>query len=83
PLLAGLSVAVGYLLGGVLPLFPYFFVNQVKDGLFWSFGVCAVALFVFGFCKDFAHGLLCKLKGVIKGTPHDNAKRRLMWAVSR
>ncbi|KAK4235651.1 VIT family-domain-containing protein [Achaetomium macrosporum] len=54
PLLAGLSVAVGYLLGGVLPLFPYFFVNQVKDGLFWSFGVCAVALFVFGFCKDFA-----------------------------
>ncbi|KAL2015062.1 hypothetical protein VTK56DRAFT_6414 [Thermocarpiscus australiensis] len=54
PLMAGLSVALGYLLGGVLPLFPYFFVNQVKDGLLWSFGVCAVALFVFGFCKDFA-----------------------------
>ncbi|KAK3311715.1 VIT family-domain-containing protein [Chaetomium strumarium] len=54
PLMAGFSVALGYLLGGVLPLFPYFFVRHVKDGLSWSFGVCAVALFLFGFCKDFA-----------------------------
>lgn len=54
PLMAGLSVALGYLLGGVLPLFPYLLVNQVQDGLLWSFVVCAVALFVFGFCKDFA-----------------------------
>ncbi|KAH8911765.1 hypothetical protein BR93DRAFT_942133 [Coniochaeta sp. PMI_546] len=54
PFMAGLSVAVGYLLGGLLPLFPYLLVDQVKDGLLWSFVVCAVALFVFGFCKDFA-----------------------------
>lgn len=54
PFLAGSSVAVGYLLGGLLPLFPYLLVDQVKDGLLWSFVVCAVALFVFGFCKDFA-----------------------------
>jgi VIT1/CCC1 family predicted Fe2+/Mn2+ transporter len=54
PFMAGSSVAVGYLLGGLLPLFPYLVVDQVKDGLLWSFVVCAVALFVFGFCKDFA-----------------------------
>ncbi|AEO63089.1 uncharacterized protein THITE_41067 [Thermothielavioides terrestris NRRL 8126] len=54
PLMAGLTVALGYLVGGMLPLFPYFLVNQVKDGLVWSFGVCAVALFVFGFCKHLA-----------------------------
>jgi VIT1/CCC1 family predicted Fe2+/Mn2+ transporter len=53
-LMAGLSVALGYLVGGVLPLFPYLLVDQVKDGLLWSFVVCAVALFVFGFWKDFA-----------------------------
>lgn len=53
-LMSGLSVALGYLLGGVLPLFPYLLVDQVKDGLLWSFVVCVVALFVFGFSKDFA-----------------------------
>ncbi|KAJ9148777.1 Vacuolar iron transporter 1 [Coniochaeta hoffmannii] len=56
PILAGSSVAVGYLLGGLLPLFPYLLVDKVEDGLLWSFVVCAVALFVFGFCKDFALG---------------------------
>ncbi|SPQ21413.1 c0136039-da26-4ae2-aedc-42cf07a5c265 [Thermothielavioides terrestris] len=54
PLMAGLSVALGYLVGGMLPLFPYFLVSHVKDGLVWSFGVCTVALFVFGFCKHLA-----------------------------
>jgi VIT1/CCC1 family predicted Fe2+/Mn2+ transporter len=52
PLMAGLSVAVGYLLGGMIPLFPYFLVSEVQDGMVWSFVTCAVALFVFGFCKD-------------------------------
>lgn len=54
PILIGLSVSLGYLLGGLLPLFPYFFVNHVGDGLLWSFIVCVIALFVFGFSKDFA-----------------------------
>ncbi|KAK1763454.1 hypothetical protein QBC33DRAFT_549753 [Phialemonium atrogriseum] len=54
PVFVGLSVSLGYLLGGLLPLFPYFFVSHVGDGLLWSFAVCVVALFVFGFSKDFA-----------------------------
>ncbi|KAK4169574.1 putative vacuolar iron transporter protein [Cladorrhinum sp. PSN259] len=53
PFLVGLSVSLGYLLGGLLPLFPYFFVGNVGDGLKWSFAVCLVALFGFGFLKDF------------------------------
>ncbi|KAK0713516.1 Ccc1 family [Lasiosphaeria miniovina] len=48
---AGLSVSAGYLTGGSLPLFPYFFVASVDDGLLWSFLVCVAALFVFGFAK--------------------------------
>ncbi|KAI1075359.1 VIT family-domain-containing protein [Whalleya microplaca] len=53
PSVAGLSISFGYLLGGLLPLFPYFFVDEVVDGLKWSFGVCIVALFIFGFVKDY------------------------------
>lgn len=53
PWVSGLSVALGYLIGGSLPLFPYFIVKQVRDGLLWSFIVCIIALFSFGFIKDF------------------------------
>lgn len=53
PWMSGLSVALGYLIGGSLPLFPYFIVEQVGDGLLWSFIVCVIALFSFGFIKDF------------------------------
>ncbi|KAI5918362.1 VIT family-domain-containing protein [Camillea tinctor] len=53
PIFIGLSVALGYLLGGLLPLLPYFFVNEVVRGLQLSFGICLVALFIFGFTKDY------------------------------
>ncbi|CAK7235683.1 hypothetical protein SCUCBS95973_009350 [Sporothrix curviconia] len=53
PIASGISVALGYLIGGLLPLWPYFFVQNVGDGLRYSFAVCVVALFLFGFVKDF------------------------------
>ncbi|CAK7200296.1 hypothetical protein SEUCBS139899_002987 [Sporothrix eucalyptigena] len=53
PVASGVSVALGYLVGGLLPLWPYFFVHHVGDGLRYSFAVCVVALFLFGFVKDF------------------------------
>ncbi|KAI1384368.1 DUF125-domain-containing protein [Hypoxylon trugodes] len=53
PWVIGLSISLGYLIGGMLPLFPYFFVNKVGDGLQWSFVVCLLALFVFGFAKNY------------------------------
>ncbi|KUI64533.1 Vacuolar iron transporter 1 [Cytospora mali] len=52
-IVVGFSVAAGYLIGGSLPLFPYFVVDHVGDGLMWSFIVCVIALFTFGFTKDF------------------------------
>ncbi|KAK1752838.1 VIT family-domain-containing protein [Echria macrotheca] len=54
PIIEGLSVSVGYLVGGILPLFPYFFVSDVNVGLLGSFVVCVIALFVFGFGKHYA-----------------------------
>ncbi|KAI0841821.1 VIT family-domain-containing protein [Hypoxylon sp. FL0890] len=53
PAILGLSVSFGYMVGGLLPLFPYFFVSRVEDGLKWSFAVCILALFVFGFSKEY------------------------------
>lgn len=52
-IMIGLSVSLGYLLGGLLPLFPYFFVTDVGNGLRWSFAVCILALFLFGFTKTY------------------------------
>ncbi|KAH9906421.1 DUF125-domain-containing protein [Xylariomycetidae sp. FL2044] len=53
PTFIGLSIALGYLLGGLLPLSPYFFVGDVVAGLRWSFLICILALFSFGFAKSF------------------------------
>ncbi|KAI1324058.1 Ccc1 family [Xylariaceae sp. FL0255] len=53
PVISGLAVAFGYLLGGLLPLTPYFFVNNVRSGVKWSFAVCIFALFIFGFSKEY------------------------------
>lgn len=50
---SAMTIALGYFLGGLLPLIPYFFVdrNQVYTGLYISIGVMVVALFVFGYVK--------------------------------
>ncbi|KAI2612697.1 DUF125-domain-containing protein [Hypoxylon fragiforme] len=49
----GLFISFGYLVGGLLPLCPYFFVDQIDSALRWSFVVCIVSLFIFGFAKDY------------------------------
>ncbi|KAL7627212.1 hypothetical protein AAE478_003988 [Parahypoxylon ruwenzoriense] len=49
----GFLPAVATCSGGLLQLFPYFFVDDVYDGLHWSFFVSILALFIFGFIKDY------------------------------
>lgn len=50
---SGITIALGYFLGGLLPLIPYFFVgpHQVYEGLYISIGVMVIALFIFGYVK--------------------------------
>lgn len=50
PLISALTIALGYFLGGFVPLLPYFFVGreEVMTGLCWSVGVMGVCLFLFG-----------------------------------
>lgn len=50
-LISAVTIGGGYLLGGFIPLIPYFFVREVGTGLIWSVVVMAVTLFWFGFYK--------------------------------
>jgi vacuolar iron transporter family protein len=48
---SALTIAGAYILGGLIPLSPYFFVAVPRQGLTVSVAVTMVALFVFGFVK--------------------------------
>jgi len=78
PALSGLSVALGYLLGGLLPLAPYFFVSSITSGLIWSFAICITALFLFGLTKECALRLAppCQRWDSTRGR-----SRKLRWDV--
>lgn len=52
PVASGLSISLGYVVGGVIPLFPYFFAPTVGLGLGWSITLCLLALMSFGFGKS-------------------------------
>ncbi|KAL8932648.1 MAG: hypothetical protein Q9216_006743 [Gyalolechia sp. 2 TL-2023] len=53
PMACGLTIGIGYALGGIIPLVPYFCVqrNEVLLALYISIGIMAVTLFLFGFVK--------------------------------
>ena len=48
-----LTIALGYFIGGFVPLLPYFFVgpHEAFIALRWSIATMAVALFLFGYGK--------------------------------
>ena len=53
PAVSALTIGGSYLLGGLVPLIPYFCVKEKKVllALYWSIGIMAVALFAFGWTK--------------------------------
>jgi vacuolar iron transporter family protein len=48
---SALTIALSYIVGGMIPLSPYFFVTRALDGLKWSVAVTMLALYVFGYIK--------------------------------
>ncbi len=55
-LTSALTIAGAYIVGGLIPLSPYFVVPQAKTALLWSAAVTLAALSVFGFFKAKATG---------------------------
>ena len=53
PFISAATIAMGYFVGGFIPLLPYFFVGRgdVLEALWWSVGIMGFALFVFGWVK--------------------------------
>jgi vacuolar iron transporter family protein len=53
PWISALTLAVAYFSGGFIPLIPYFAVRKddVLKGLWWSIGIMAVVLLIFGYVK--------------------------------
>ena len=53
PLTSAITIALGYFLGGFVPLIPYFCVKreEVLLALWWSIGTMVIALFAFGWIK--------------------------------
>jgi len=50
------NIGISYIVGGMVPLSPYFFTADPAEGLKWSCVITVVCLFVFGFLKAKATG---------------------------
>ena len=50
-LTSAVTIAASYIVGGLIPLSPYFFVNTIHTALLWSMGLTGIALVVFGAVK--------------------------------
>lgn len=51
------TIAISYILGGLVPLAPYVLVSELYRALSFSIGVTLVALFVFGYVKGSMTGI--------------------------
>jgi vacuolar iron transporter family protein len=48
---SALNIGLSYIVGGLVPLSPYFFAPSPAEGLKWSCAITILCLFVFGFFK--------------------------------
>ncbi len=48
---SALNIGVSYIVGGMVPLSPYFFASTPTEGLKWSCAITIMSLFTFGFFK--------------------------------
>lgn len=46
------TIGLSYIVGGIIPLSPYFFVAKASDGLYYSAAITIVCLFFFGYFKS-------------------------------
>lgn len=54
---SALNIGVSYVVGGLIPLTPYFFSSTAKEGLKLSAIVTLICLFIFGFFKSKMTGI--------------------------
>ena len=64
---SALNIGISYIVGGIIPLSPYFFINDVKEALMLSAIITLICLFIFGYFKSRITGVNA-LWGALKVT---------------
>ncbi|NHA05695.1 iron transporter [Mucilaginibacter sp. HC2] len=49
---SAITIGVSYIIGGIIPLSPYFFIADSTQALYYSCGITMICLFVFGYFKS-------------------------------
>jgi predicted membrane protein (TIGR00267 family) len=49
---SAITIGLSYIVGGIIPLSPYFFINNSRMALYYSCGITMACLFIFGFFKS-------------------------------
>jgi vacuolar iron transporter family protein len=49
---SALTIGIAYMVGGIIPLSPYFFVSDAQTGLLYSVVLTLFTLFIFGYFKS-------------------------------
>ena len=49
---SAITIGISYIVGGIIPLSPYFFIADSHMALYYSCAITAVCLFVFGYFKS-------------------------------
>ncbi|KAH8112893.1 membrane fraction protein [Phellopilus nigrolimitatus] len=65
--ISAFTIGMGYLLGGLIPLLPYFFIPRAHVALLWSALVTGVTLLVFGVVKTHVSGAQGGWRGYVWG----------------
>ncbi|CAK8579655.1 unnamed protein product [Lathyrus sativus] len=55
-LYSAMTIAIGYILGGLVPLLPYIFIQNTSQAVMFSVLVTLIALLIFGFVKGYFTG---------------------------
>jgi vacuolar iron transporter family protein len=62
---SAITIGISYIVGGIIPLSPYFFVSNSQTALFYSCAITMICLFVFGYFKSKVTGQPA-LSGAVK-----------------
>jgi len=65
--ISAVTIGLGYLVGGIIPLFPYFFISRAHIALIYSCVLTGVVLLVFGAIKARVTGASNGVAGYLWG----------------
>jgi len=49
---SAVTIGISYIVGGIIPLSPYFFIHDSQQALYYSCAITSICLFVFGYFKS-------------------------------